>query len=119
LTLYIIDVIIYLETKRKGHVNNMNERAKIILEQLGGNHFMVMTGAKLITYDDNSISLSLPRNISKANKFSVTLDGDDTYTMKFYSTTRKEPMICAQSGLYFNMLQPEFTRVTGMDTKLF
>jgi len=93
--------------------------AKTILQQLGGNHFLVMTGAQIVNHTDTSIRFSLPRNMSHANRFEVILDSDDTYTVKLLSTTRNEPIVYRQSGLYFDMLQPEFTRITGMYTSLF
>ena len=39
-----------------------------ILEQLGGNRFISMTGAKTFVWDDNKLQFSIPRNQSKANK---------------------------------------------------
>ena len=42
--------------------------ADIILEQLGGNKFVVMTGASHFVSDGNTLRMQLPRNISKANR---------------------------------------------------
>jgi len=97
----------------------LTEVSRTILKQLGGNHFLAMTGARVITCTDKSILFNLPRNMSHADRFEVILDADDTYTVKFLSTRRAEPIIYKSSGLYFDMLQGEFTRITGMHTKLF
>ena len=55
--------------------------ADIILEQLGGNKFLAMTGAKNLLADGNTLRMTLPKNRSKANRLYITLDPDDTYTM--------------------------------------
>ncbi len=58
--------------------------ATIIYQQLGGNKFMVMTGAKQLSSIPNGIEFSLPRNKSKANRFKVVLDqGADLYDVTF------------------------------------
>ena len=61
--------------------------ADIILEQLGGNKFLVMTGAKNLIADGDTLRMSLPKNMSGANKLEITLDATDTYTMRFYKYT--------------------------------
>ena len=52
--------------------------ANIILEQLGGNKFIAMTGAKNFVSDGNTLRMTLPKNRSKANRLYVTLDATDT-----------------------------------------
>ena len=59
--------------------------ANAILEQLGGNKFIAMTGAKNFVSDGNTLRMTLPKNRSKANRLYVTLDATDTYTMYFSS----------------------------------
>jgi hypothetical protein len=106
--------------------------ADIILEQLGGNKFLVMTGAKNLLADGNTLRMSLPKNMSGANKLEITLDATDTYTMRFYKYTAgrlnkktwswtedKVKEIKLLSGVYCDMLQSIFTEVTGMYTRLF
>ena len=39
----------------------------VILQQLGGNKFLAMTGAKNLVGDGNTLRMTLPRNGSKAN----------------------------------------------------
>ena len=58
--------------------------AQIILEQLGGNKFIAMTGAKNFVSDGDTLRMTLPRNGSKANRLNITLAPDDTYTMHFF-----------------------------------
>ena len=61
--------------------------ADIILQQLGGNKFLVMTGAKNLVADGNTLRMTLPKNCSRANRLYITLDADDTYTMRFFKYT--------------------------------
>lgn len=105
--------------------------AQIILEQLGGNKFIVMTGAKNLIGDENSLKMDLPRNKSKANRLKITLDADDTYTMTFTKYKAggmnrrtfefeepSEKIIYTCSGLFFDQLQEIFTQITLMYTHL-
>ena len=63
--------------------------ANTILEQLGGNHFIVMTGAKRFVALERGIRFNIGRNGSKANLVKVILRGDDTYTMQFWKQQRE------------------------------
>ncbi len=107
------------------------EVARTILQQLGGNKFVVMTGAKDFVYDDNSLRFRIPRNKSKANIVTVSLRGDDTYNMIFRRyimpklnrktwewSKEKDETIRRFEGIYFDQLQELFTEVTGMYTRL-
>ena len=102
---------------------------EIIISQLGGNKFIVMTGSKDFIGFDKTLKMSLAKNISKANRLSITLDGDDTYSMRFYRITHghvnrrtgawiDEKIVDIQrySGVYCDQLQEAFTRVTGLYT---
>ena len=104
---------------------------RIILQQLGGNRFLAMTGASHLAGDEHSLYMHLPANGSKANRLTITLDPDDTYTMRFYRYTaprlnRKTFSFSAEkttevktfSGLFFDQLQEMFTDVTKMYTHL-
>lgn len=65
----------------------MDSVAEIILQQLGGNRFIAMTGAKDFVADNNSLRMKLPRNGSKANYCKITLGIDDYYTVEFIKFT--------------------------------
>ena len=110
--------------------------AQIILQQLGGNKFIAMTGAKNFVSDGDTLRMTLPRNGSKANRLYITLDPDDTYTMRFFKYTAgglkvnykkgtadfvepKEEEVKTYHGVYCDMLQELFTEVTKMYTRLF
>ena len=99
-----------------------------ILQQLGGRRFQVMTGTKNFVYDSkepNFLRMDLQRNKSGANRLKITLDANDTYTMHFYKgslckKTFDYKMTKQQTfeGVYCDMLQDIFTKVTGMYTSL-
>lgn len=105
--------------------------ADAILEQLGGSKFLAMTGANHLLADGNTLRMRLPKNNSRANRLYITLDPDDTYTMRFFRFTAgrlnkktfiwtedKTQEIRLEKGVYCDMLQDVFASVTGMYTHL-
>ena len=110
----------------------MSKIGEVILEQLGGNKFVVMTGVNHLVSDKNSLTMFLPKNRSKANRLKITLNWDDTYTMRFfrYSSPRMNHKTMTYSsekvteiekfdGIYFDQLPELFTQVKGLYTRLF
>lgn len=104
---------------------------RVILEQLGGNKFLAMTGAKNLVGDGNTLRMTLPKNGSKANRLWVTLNGKDLYDMRFFRyrqgrldlRTGKfiEDKITDEvvyNDLFFDQLQEVFTQHTKMYTHL-
>lgn len=105
--------------------------AQIIYQQLGGNKFVVMTGSKNFLDDGNTLRMALAKNASKANRLWITLEADDTYTMRFFRYTaprystktytfsdEKITEVRTIKGVYCDMLQELFTEVTGLYTRL-
>lgn len=105
--------------------------AETILRQLGGNKFIVMTGAKnfLALPNGGGLGMSIPRNMSKANRLKIKLMPDDTYTLEWikFSPARWMPKqlkfsedkittLKVQEGVYCDQLQELFTEYTGMYT---
>ena len=70
--------------------------ANIILQQLGGHGFTVMTGSRNYINLSNGLQMSLARNKTSANRLKIILD----------------------EGVYFDMLQQIFKDVTGLYTRL-
>ena len=95
--------------------------AKTILEQLGGNKFRMMTGAKNIAGDENSLSMRIGRNSSNSNYLKITLNSWDLYDMKFCKLTRKfeEKSVKEYKNIHNIHLRLMFTKHTGMYTSLF
>ena len=105
--------------------------ADTILEQLGGNKFIVMTGSKNFVADGNTLRMTLAKNVSKANRLYITLNADDTYTMRFFKctaprfnsktlsfTNEKIKDIKIVNGVYCDMLRNIFETVTELYTSL-
>lgn len=97
-----------------------------ILEQLGGNKFIVMTGSKNFGFgtskeDCPQLSFHLARNKAKAQYCSITLTPDDLYVVKFTKLNKKTyslDTVSEHTGIYCDQLQELFTRVTGLYTHL-
>lgn len=93
--------------------------AQIILQQLGGNRFLAMTGARNLVNHGDALSMHLPRNASGANRLTIRLDASDTYTVRFWKMRNFEAIdIASHDGIYCDQLQPLFTKETGFDTRL-
>jgi hypothetical protein len=86
--------------------------SKTILQQLGGNRFIAMTGAKMFVGDANSLRFRIARRIVV-----VRLDPSDTYTVEVLNG-RTGNVQAALSNVYNDQLQAVFTKLTGLDTHL-
>jgi hypothetical protein len=98
--------------------------AKTILNQLGGNKFIAMTGAKNFIDGGQYLSFQLPSRFAKngINAVKITLTSMDLYDIEFIRVNirAKESVkiIASESGIYNNDLQSFFTRNTGLATHL-
>ena len=102
--------------------------AQTILQQLGGNKFVAMTGAKNFGYESNmdngnvSLSFKFP-NKSGANVCRITLNSLDLYDMQFIRIRKKQGIdqfktTAEHNGIYADQLQSIFTKETGLYTSL-
>lgn len=105
---------------------------EIILQQLGGRRFALMTGAKNFEAVGLTLQMSLPRNTSGANRLWITYDeGEDLYTMRFFhdSPIRWNSKKAAFTGgqrkeirtihsVFCDQLQSIFREITGMETRM-
>lgn len=96
--------------------------SEIILQQLGGNRFVVMTGAKNFVGGSNPVTLSF--QIGRGAKDSINavyirLDPSDTYTVEFLRLRAgKRVVVSSHSDIYCDALRDLFTRQTGFYTSL-
>ena len=103
---------------------NHNEIATVILQQMGGNRFIAMTGAyRLLSFCDGINSgLSFHfKGSKKANFCKIMLQEDDTYILtfsKYNKRTFENVIVKEYDGVYCDMLQELFTDVTGLDCHL-
>lgn len=97
--------------------------AQIILQQLGGNRFIAMTGAKRFVASDNALTFSLPGAggfcKDSINCVRVTLMPTDTYKMEFMRIRGvKVTTVCEVEDVYCDDLCRIFTMKTGLHTSL-
>ena len=97
----------------------MGQVATTILQQLGGNKFIAMTGAKNFGSIEKGLSFKIGRNSSGYNHVKIVLNSLDLYDMHFIKVRKcrivKDDEVC---GLYDDMLQRTFTDKTGLYTHL-
>ena len=137
------DVKDFASTKHKGlpkkvqSESNLNQKIKelrkkpvkedwefdpnTLLQQLGGNKFMVMTGAKNLMVDkkEKSLHMRIGKNSKGINHVKITYMPDDTYKMDFGRIRKMDyKVVRSVTGVYADALQDVFTEVTGMYTSL-
>jgi hypothetical protein len=96
--------------------------ANTILQQLGGNKFIAMTGAKNLGADGNTLSFRFPSR-SGANHCRITLNSLDLYDMQFIRIRKvkgipQSNVTAEHNGIYADQLQTIFTKETGLYTSL-
>lgn len=95
--------------------------AEIILNQLGGNKFIVMTGSKNFVNTGKGLRMKLTRNKAKAQYLTITLNAMDTYDMTFIKVRKSDFQItevAKSEGVYCDQLTKIFEQVTGLYTSL-
>ena len=112
--------------KHHNRVKNLKEGkltesqvAKTILQQLGGNRFIAMTGAKNFGSSSKSLQMKIGRNSKSISHVVITLKSSDLYDMEFIrirGTSRK--VVKKVTGVYADMLGTMFKKYTGMNVRL-
>ena len=90
------------------------------LKQLGGNKFIMMTGAKNFAVGPKGMGFKIGRNSKGVNYIRIDLDrGRDLYNMEFIQMRGGNLKIKSKvKGVYNDQLQKMFTKHTGMYTSL-
>lgn len=113
-------------------MDDRKEVARTILEQLGGNGFVLMVGAKHLTAIEGGLSFKLPSNFAKdgINHVEVILTPMDVYTVKFMRVRiqrgedgnidldRSVKIVDVHEDVYADSLRDVFERVTGLATRM-
>jgi len=96
------------------------EIAKTILQQLGGNKFIAMTGAKNLGFTDKGIQFKIGRNAKGVTHVIIDLDrGKDSYDIEFVKFRgAKRTTIKKLKGIYADQLGKIFTQYTGLHIRL-
>ena len=103
---------------------NRKQIAQTILQQLGGNKFIAMTGAKNLGFDSKgsktTLSFKIGRNSRNINYVKVDyISGKDLYDMSFFRLRAGQlKLIKKVSSIYGDQLQKFFTKNTGLYTRL-
>ena len=100
----------------------MREFYKIILDQLGGKRFIVMTGAKQFVYDNAKQALTFKIGGGAKdgiNYVKVTLTPMDLYDVEFFKVRGMDLAAKGKTeGLYADQLRAVFMAATGFDVTL-
>jgi len=95
------------------------EIAKTILQQLGGNKFIAMTGAKNLGHTNKGLQMKIGRNSKGITHVIINLKASDTYEMEFIKLRGASRKVVKKvNGVYNDMLGKIFTKYTGMRTSL-
>ena len=94
--------------------------AKTILQQLGGNKFIAMTGAKNLGHTNKGLQMKIGRNAKGVTHVIIDLDrGKDLYDIEFVKVRgTKRTTVKKLKGIFADQLGEMFTRYTGLYTKL-
>lgn len=96
--------------------------ANLLINQLGGNRFVAMSGAKNFVLDKAAgfVAFKVGRNAAKVTHVRITLNALDLYDMEFLNIRGMNPIktIAEASNVYCDRLQAEFTAATGLETRL-
>lgn len=93
------------------------EICSTMLNQLGGNKFIAMTGSKCVS-DGNTLIVKF-KMCRTANIMYITLNGNDLYDVKICKFRGMEVKTVAElNDAYSDMLRPFFTETTGLYTSL-
>ena len=95
--------------------------AEQILNQLGGNKFVAITGAKVFTQGPGVLNFRLPSNFANngINHVRVVLESNDTYCVRFSKIRGLNCKTIEEcDGVYADGLRGLFTAVTGLETSL-
>lgn len=88
-----------------------------ILNQLGGNKFVVMTGA--VCYSDGNTLIAKFKGSKVANIMYVTLTDNDTYNVQICKFKGMDVKTIKEvNGAYAEMLKGIFETTTGLRTSL-
>ena len=91
----------------------------VILEQLGGNRFRAMTGARDFVWDGVAQRLTFRLPWPTINMVRVTLNAKDLYDVEFcHYRALKLTVKARATDVYAEDLQRIFTANTGLDTHL-
>ena len=106
--------------KLKNILNEALKPYEIILQQLGGNKFIAMTGAKNFGTDrKGGLTFKIGRNSKSVSHVRVRLTSMDLYDMEFLQVRAGKIKIKSkEKGVYADQLGKMFKKNTGLNVRL-
>ena len=97
----------------------MKPVAREILNQLGNNNFIAITGAKNFVNDATSLSFKIGRNSAGITHVVITLNPKDLYDLEFLKINIRQKIVKAMRfDIFAEDLQNVFNNATGLYTHL-
>lgn len=94
----------------------MSNVANTILDQLGGNKFCFMTGAKNFATDGKALTFQIMRNASGSNRVKITLNEKDLYDVEFGNIRKFEYKVRKS---FTDIYCEDLVRIFEQTTKLY
>ena len=92
--------------------------AENIRAQIGGPAFF-MIGAKTFMAVENGLQFRIMQNSKKVTTVIITIDANDTYTLKFYNIRGTNVKMLAEvSGVYVDSLHSVISSHTGLELSM-
>ena len=107
--------------RRREGVNEARLDPKQLLQQLGGNRFIMMVGAKNLVVDKskNELHMKIGRNSKGVSHVRIRLSSMDLYDMEFLQVRAGKIKIKSkEKGVYADQLGKMFKKNTGMNVRL-
>ena len=107
---------------RRESVNEIRNRreAETLVQQLGGNKFKMMVGAKNFGIDGKSLTFKIGRNSKGVNYVRIKLTSRDLYDIEFIQLRAGKVKIKSKAkDVYADQLGKMFKKHTGMNVRLF
>lgn len=96
-----------------------NQIAATIIQQLGGNRFIAMTGAKNFVTGGRDATFRVGKNAGKVTHVKIKLNAADLYDVTFYNIRGiNMKTVDERENVYADRLEGVFAEVTGMSTRL-
>ena len=111
----------WMSDMKEQSVNEARLDPKQTLQQLGGNKFVAMTGAKNLAVDKskNELHMKIGRNSKSISHVIIRLTSGDLYDMEFLSIRGSSRKIKSkEKGVYADQLGKMFKKNTGLDVRL-
>jgi hypothetical protein len=93
----------------------LSECVCTILEQLGGHQALRVSGLRVVSATEESVTLKVPASSSGPTKLVITYDGgSDTYTVQTFKGKNGRDEHAKHEGIYCDALQDTVEAETGL-----